>query len=243
IQDHLETTMPQYQGKAFVIQGSATSLDYLPDESVDLVFTDPPFGANINYSEMNILWESWLGRYTDARNEAIVNAVQGKDVADYQRLMTESLRECYRVLRSGHWMLLVFMNSSHTVWTALRNAIADAGFTIRQADIFDKQHGTFKQFVSDNTAGCDLVLHCWKPPTPGIAHRPDSNVTARESIEVFLRGIDLTTRRNVFLHVRRDDELDFRKLYSEWMALTILEGNELLNFADFRAIVLDALYQ
>jgi hypothetical protein len=45
----------------------------LPDASVDLVFTDPPFGANINYSEMNILWESWLGRFTDNTHEAIIN--------------------------------------------------------------------------------------------------------------------------------------------------------------------------
>lgn len=54
------------------------------------------------------------------------------------------------------------MNSSEDIWNRLRNAVLDAGFTIERIDIFDKQHGTFKQFVSDNTAGADLMLHCRK---------------------------------------------------------------------------------
>jgi len=60
-------------------------------------------------------------------------------------------------------MMLVFMNSSAKVWDALRTAVHRAGFVAERIDIFDKQHGTFKQFVSENTAGCDLVLHCRKP--------------------------------------------------------------------------------
>jgi hypothetical protein len=55
-------------------------------------------------------------------------------------------------------MVLVFMNSSQEVWQALRDAILKAGFLIERVDIFDKQHGTFKQFVSENTGGnCSAV--------------------------------------------------------------------------------------
>jgi 16S rRNA G966 N2-methylase RsmD len=107
ILDHLETTARSYTGQAIVRTGSATNLSCLPNNSIDLIFTDPPFGANINYSEMNLLWESWFGCFTDTTNEAIVNRFQGKDVTRYGQLMTDSLRECHRVLRSGHWMVLV----------------------------------------------------------------------------------------------------------------------------------------
>jgi DNA modification methylase len=112
---------------------------------------------------MNILWESWLKAYTDAKDEAIVNRTQKKDASRYQELMTNSLAECYRVLRPGHWLVLVFMNSSEDIWDRIRSAVLDSGFRIERIDIFDKQHGTFKQFVSDNTAGADLMLHCRKP--------------------------------------------------------------------------------
>jgi 16S rRNA G966 N2-methylase RsmD len=32
---------------------SACKIKHIPDKSVDYIFTDPPFGGNINYSEMN----------------------------------------------------------------------------------------------------------------------------------------------------------------------------------------------
>jgi DNA modification methylase/transcriptional regulator with XRE-family HTH domain len=237
IQDHLETTATHYRGKAVVVENSATSIDYLPDESIDLIFTDPPFGANINYSEMNYLWESWLGKYTDTRTEAIINRIQGKDVHDYQHLMTLSLKECYRVLRRAHWMLLVFMNSSSSVWAALRSAITSAGFEIRKVDIFDKHHGTFKQFVSDNTAGCDLVLHCLKPEVTQRLDAPLDAASRKEFIFSFLSEVDFTKHVNVYLHVLREKEIDFRKLYSEWTAKAILQGIEVIDFTDFRSIV------
>jgi hypothetical protein len=204
---------------------------YLPDGSVDLVFTDPPFGANINYSEMNLLWESWLGRHTDVTHEAIVNRVQGKDLAAYEKLMSESLAECYRVLRPGHWMLLVFMNSSAKVWDALKSAITDAGFVLVKADVFDKQHGTFKHFVSENTAGADLVLHCLKPKR-GAKRTLDAS--SGVSLEEFLRLVDADSYLQPFLHVERPTEIDLRRLYSEWIARALVDGVELIDFPTFR---------
>ena len=72
---------------------SACSLPQLLDQSVDYIFTDPPFGANINYSEMNFLWESWLQIKTDNTEEAIVNKVQGKSYEDYQALLCRAFKE------------------------------------------------------------------------------------------------------------------------------------------------------
>ena len=236
ILDHLRTSATNYQAHSVIVRGSATHLDYLPDNSIDLIFTDPPFGANINYSEMNILWESWLGEFTDTAQEAIINKVQGKDVTAYQNLMTASMHECYRVLRPGHWMLLVFMNSSKEVWNALQEAIAHAGFTIRKIDIFDKQHGTFKQFVSENTAGFDLVLHCFKPLVLQPSAIVDPPVIG-DSIRAFLSHYRGNLPTQVYLHVGRDSEIDYRKLYSEWLSSSLLGHSELVDFTEFRKAV------
>jgi hypothetical protein len=239
IADHLATTASGYRGSAIVVNGSATDLSWLPDESIDLVFTDPPFGANINYSEMNILWESWLQAFTDAADEAVVNRVQGKDVDAYRELMAQCLREAFRVLRPGHWLLLVFMNSSSRIWAALQSAIAAAGFEIRRVDSFDKQHGTFKHFVSGNTAGEDLVLHCLKPAAAASAdlEGPVSIADAAASIDRFLDQTACEAPTTVYLHVERDTALDVRKLYSDWMARAIVEGVPPVDFARFRAHV------
>jgi DNA modification methylase len=236
IQDHLETAALTYRGRTAVHVGSATQMGWLPDESVDMVFTDPPFGANINYSEMNLLWESWLGRFTDNAEEAIVNKVQGKDVDDYGDLMRRSFDEAYRVLRPGHWMLVMFMNSSARVWEALRAAIDSAGFAMVSADIFDKQHGTFKQFVSDNAAGADLVIHCLKPASVLSIESSKRRDQQTHGVREFLARVDLERYRQTFLHVRRDSEVDYRRLYSEWLT-SALDGGPMLDFSEFRRLV------
>ena len=234
--DHLTTTATRYSGKKAIVCGSATDMGHLPDQSVDFIFTDPPFGANINYSEMNILWESWLGVFTDPTCEAIVNKHQGKTVASYQMLMTQSFRESYRVLRDGHWMLVVFMNSSREVWQALRTAIEEAGFAIEQINIFDKQHGTFKQFVSDNTAGSDLVIHCRKRIADRQADDREQILTSGHSIRNFLLSRGGGLPKTIFLHVHRDPEIDYRLLYSEWLAQAMTGKGNVVDFVTFRQV-------
>jgi len=243
IRDHLASTARHFHGRVLVANGSATALNFLPDSSVDLVFTDPPFGGNINYSEMNFLWESWLGVFTANSEEAIMNRVQGKGVGEYGELMRRSLLECYRVLKPGHWMLLVFMNSSARVWDALRNAILEAGFDIVKADVFDKQHSTVKQLVTDNTAGADLVLHCRKSrPSRARAVLPlRSTPEVRDSIAAFLQRHDVGARTNVYLHVGREEELDIRSLYSEWLATVLVRGQKTIDYPTFRRTVSEIL--
>lgn len=240
ILDHLSTTSLKYAGNAVVRTGSATELSFLPNNSIDLIFTDPPFGANINYSEMNVLWESWLGSYTDNTKEAIVSKAQKKDLFAYKNLMGESLRECHRVLRVGHWMIVVFMISSSDVWEAIRSAILDSGFAIERVDIFDKQHGTFKHYVSDNTAGCDLMLHCRKIDVTRIAEKSPPSEDRRDVEEVL--KIFLATRAgglpiNPFIHVTREDEIDYRLLYSEFLASNFVSDIDVLDFPKFRHLV------
>lgn len=237
ILDHLETTAINYTGMKSVICNSATELDYLPDDSIDFIFTDPPFGANINYSEMNILWEAWLGEFTDSKNEAIVNKSQGKDIEEYESLMEQSLSECYRVLRPGHWMLLVFMNSSEKVWGALKGAVRKSGFITERLDIFDKQHGTFKQFVSDNTAGCDLVLHCRKPRENERVVPVSKTTSVKDSLSQFMDKRNYNIPVTEYLHVARDNEPDLRRLYSEWLAFALPRDQELVDFSTFRNLI------
>ena len=236
IADHFVSTAQNYGGRCAIRTGSATDLNFLPDGSIDFIFTDPPFGANINYSEMNTLWEAWLQNFTDATDEAIMNKSQGKTLDDYQSLMTDSLKESYRVLRSGHWMVLVFMNSSEKVWASLKEAIVEAGFSIEKINIFDKQHGTFKQFVSDNTAGSDLMIHCRKPSPdqPEVPQDVQSGYSGIEGVAKFLEEEKNRIPILPFLHVKRDSEIDFRTLYSRYIARAMHGDSTLVGFSRFR---------
>ena len=217
---------------------SACNLDHLPDKSVDFVFTDPPFGSNINYSEMNFLWESWLRNYTDNTEEAIVSKVQNKSVDDYQILLCRAFLETNRVLRDNGWMCIVFHNSSEKVWKALQRAITDSGFEVRAAQTFDKQHGTFKMFVSDNAVGYDLVLHCRKRSNLSGNEKLFARASL-ESVREFVREkISKSSKYNVhYLHVTRKDEFDYRRLFAEWLCKSFTQTEITIDFEFFRNIV------
>ncbi len=221
---------------------SATDLRTIPSNSIDYIFTDPPFGGNINYSEMNYLWESWLGVFTNVEKEAIINRVQEKSINDYQELMAGAFGEMHRVLKPGRWLTVMFHNSSAKVWSAIQKALASSGFGIETTQTLDKRHGTFKQFVSPNAVGYDLLLHCRKEtPSSSVTPTLHDNGASKIAISNFVRSALAQTPEDFvvrYLHVERQDEIDSRKLYSLWLREQ-LEAEEVVDvdYEEFRKIL------
>ena len=137
---------------------SATRLDGVPDESIDYVFTDPPFGDNLMYSELNLLWEAWLGVHTDPALEAVVDPVRGRDLERYQALMEAAFREAARVLKPGRCMTVVFHHARAEVWQAVQGALRAARLDLQEVQALDKVQGSYKQLTSAGAVRYDLVL-------------------------------------------------------------------------------------
>ncbi len=146
---------------AISTQGLA-SLD-IPSNSVDYVFTDPPFGENIYYSDLNFLIESWHQVWTATETEAIVDRVKEKTLLDYQRMMTECFRTYFRVLKPGRWITVEFHNSKNAVWSAIQEALQAAGFVVADIRILDKKQSSFQQVTSGGAVKQDLVISAYKP--------------------------------------------------------------------------------
>ena len=145
-----------------MVSTSDCSLPRLSDNSIDYVFTDPPFGENIHYADLNYLVESWHGARTASQTEAIIDQAKGKKIADYQRLMQRCFTEYCRVLKPGRWMTVVFHNSRSAVWNAIQEAMLAAGFVVADVRTLDKQQGSYRQ-VTSTAVKQDLVISAYKP--------------------------------------------------------------------------------
>lgn len=141
---------------------SSTQLP-IADCSVDYIFTDPPFGSNLMYSELNFCQESWLKVLTNNKEEAIENASQNKYLPEYQSLMTRCFSEFYRILKYGKWMTVEFSNTSSAVWNCIQNSLTRAGFVITSVAALDKKQISYKAIVSTVAVKEDLVISCYKP--------------------------------------------------------------------------------
>lgn len=152
-----------HDGLVEVRNASSLHLD-LPDKSVDYMFTDPPFGGNIPYSEVNFINEAWLGRLTDAREEAIVSPHQNKTVSDYQELLRKAFQEAHRVLRPGGCATVAFHSASAGVWNALRDACEQAGFSVAKTSVLNKTQESFKQVRTAGSVKGDPIILLSKTP-------------------------------------------------------------------------------
>ena len=134
----------------------------IPANSIDYIFTDPPFGENIYYADLNFLVEAWHRVFTNAAPEAIIDQAKHKKLADYQRLMQRCFAEYFRVLKPGRWMTVVFHNSRSSVWNAIQEAILAAGFMVADVRTMDKQQGSYRQ-VTSTAVKQDLVISAYRP--------------------------------------------------------------------------------
>ncbi|MBB6451618.1 DNA modification methylase [Salirhabdus euzebyi] len=143
-------------------QSTSTNLS-LKNNSVDYIFTDPPFGKNLMYSELNYLWEVWLKIRTNNSSEAIINSTQRKGIIEYQKLMEESFKTYYRVLKPSRWITIEFSNSQASVWNSIQEALQRAGFIIANVSALDKKQGSFKAVTTTTAVKQDLVISAYKP--------------------------------------------------------------------------------
>ena len=137
----------------------------IPNDAIDYIFIDPPFGSNIMYSDLNIIWESWLKARTSIENEAIINEKASKNELFYKEIMEKVLQDCYRVLKPNRWITVEFHNSQNKVWNILQSAITKAGFIIADVRVLDKKVQTMKQYSTQNSVDKDLVISAYKPKT------------------------------------------------------------------------------
>lgn len=164
---------------------SSTSLPFIKDNSIDYIFLDPPFGGNLMYSELNLIWESWLKVFTNNKEEAITSRKHGKDIEDYKNLLVNCFKECFRVLKYGRWLTVEFSNTKASIWNVIQSAITEAGFVIANVSTLDKKKGSFKAITTTTAVKQDLVISAYKPNKETV-DKINQMINTEESVWTFV---------------------------------------------------------
>ena len=122
-------------GSVYLSTGDSSCID-LPDKSVSLVVTDPPFFDNVHYSQLADFFYYWLNQILDmspATTTRCASEVQDTDSDLFTSKLTSVFAECGRVLRDDGLFIFTYHHSRHEGWTAVHRAIRHAGFVCTQA--------------------------------------------------------------------------------------------------------------
>lgn len=160
------------KSKVEVKVASALKLDGVEDNSIDYLFYDPPFGGHINYSELNIVWEAWLGKVTNSKDEVIVNRVQGKDMDDYANMLRLAIEEGTRKLKVGGHFTIVFAHSDLKIWRTLQESTHGLPLAITGTpEVLDSSNKTFIQLFSER-AQQSMITFTFKKTKGTSVKRP-----------------------------------------------------------------------
>lgn len=181
-----------------IVTGSSSRID-LPDESVDVIITDPPYGSYVHYADLCNFWSVWLpevqglGGILNHAEEAVIarKAFPGaKTAADYQRILEECFRECVRVLKPGAYLVLTFHNREPRAWLALLLAALKAGLDLpTNAIMFQDGIQAYRHTAQSRRTGSvigDFILSFHKPGSRCTETAPDLSVEGQEELEAEL---------------------------------------------------------
>jgi len=179
--------------RAEIYQGTATDLNKIEDESVDYIYTDPPYGAKIPYLDLSIMFTAWLDLPITKRDyelEAIEGGELDKSKQSYADLIAESIREMYRVLKFNRWMSFVFAHKDPAYWHMIVETAERAGFEYAGAIPQKTDRKTFKKRQNPFTVlHGQLIINFRKVENPKAIMKVSLGADIAEIVVQSIEGI------------------------------------------------------
>jgi len=168
---------------------TATNLSDINQNTIDYIFTDPPYSGSVQYGELNFIWEAWLNLNTKwHEQEIVVNKTRGFTENDWASMLSIAMQECYRVLKQGRWLSLCYHDTSEGTWQLIQDIMAGVGFISEnlQTTLFiEGDHKSYNQYTAQKVTKRDLVINFRKPKIGEI--REDITITGEEDKPSFMK--------------------------------------------------------
>jgi len=178
---------------AQIIKGTATKLKFLPKESVDYIYTDPPYGKKIPYLDLSAMWNAWLDldvSEQDFKEEAIEGGEHNKSKDEYNELMAQSIKEMYRVLKFDRWLSFVFAHKDPEFWHLIIDTAESCGFEYVGAVPQKNGQTSFKKRQNPFTVlSGQLIINFRKVRNPRAIMKANLGMDIAEIVMQTIEGI------------------------------------------------------
>jgi 16S rRNA G966 N2-methylase RsmD len=150
-----------------------TITDYIDEESIDFIMTDPPYGGLVQYLDLSSIWLIWLEKYNKKYKPnyeaeiTVNNETQNMEI--YRIKFQKALKNLYKILKKEGKIVFTFHNKKIEIWNAFLNAIPLAGFKIEKV-IHQQNRRTGESNVANpyGTSASDFYIRCIKAPVTNL---------------------------------------------------------------------------
>lgn len=176
-----------------VIKGTATKLNFIKNESIDYIYTDPPYGKKIPYLDLSVMWNAWLDLEVteqDYKEEAIEGGKNDKTKVEYNRLISDSIKEMYRVLKFDRWVSFVFAHKDPEFWHLIIDTAEFCGFEYAGAVSQKNGQTSFKKRQNPFTVlSGQLIINFKKVRNPKTIMKANLGIDISEIVIQTIEGI------------------------------------------------------
>lgn len=176
-----------------IVKGTATNLEWIKDESIDYIYTDPPYGKKIPYLDLSVMWNAWLDLKVtekDFEMEAIEGGEHKKEKSEYNRLIAESIQKMYRVLKFDRWLSFVFAHKDPEFWHLIIESAERAGFEYVGAVPQKNGQTSFKKRQHPFTVlSGQLIINFRKVRNPRALMRANLEMDIADTVMQTIEGI------------------------------------------------------
>lgn len=196
----------QHTNKYTILNNDAKKLE-LKNESVDYIFTDPPYGDAVPYFEQSIIWNSWLKFNPDYSNEIVVSdsKERNKKIENFEIEINVAFSEIRRVLKMNKFFSLTYHSLSGIEWKAITNSCISNGFELHDFKWLVQKSFTPRQLNRSTTVKGDVLVTFKKVPIQNsieLNSDKDIKILFIKVIKSWLKQENLDTNE-IFLRVMK----------------------------------------
>ncbi|MHB1456832.1 MAG: hypothetical protein ACYC0V_07945 [Armatimonadota bacterium] len=176
-----------------IVKGTVTDLKWIPKESIDYIYTDPPYGKKIPYLDLSVMWNAWLDLEVteqDRALEAIEGGEKKKGKDEYNELIAQSIKEMYRVLKYDRWLSFVFSHKDPEFWHLIIDTAESCGFEYVGAVPQKNGQSSFKKRQNPFTVlSGQLIINFRKVRNPRAILRANLGMDMAQIVMQTIEGV------------------------------------------------------
>jgi DNA modification methylase len=195
------------KNKYKIINKSSLKMASVKNNSVDYVFTDPPYGEAIQYSELSYIWNTWLSKKFQIKDEVIINPVQEKGINQFNEQIARFLTETKRVLREDGYFTLCFQNKDPEIWIDLVKKIYKRDFILIDISSFDTFGNPYNKNWAKFSPKSDFYVTFQKTTKKNISLNKKKSISSGEIAEEIIKYLSKEKNKKIAFNLNKGYDL------------------------------------